>query len=62
VPVPDWNVEFAHATGSYMSEVYTKVKDLWESNPAIDDTVRNYFQPDIDLYREIKANYDRNHS
>jgi len=62
LPVPDWNVEFTHATGSYMSEVYTKVKDLWESNPAIDDTVRNYFQPDIDLYREIKANYDRNHS
>lgn len=61
VPVPDWNVDFTHATGSYMSEVYTKVKELWENDPTIDDTVRNYFEPDIELYREVKEKYDRNH-
>lgn len=62
VPVPDWNVEYTHATGSYMSEVYVRVRELWEKDPAYDDTVRNYFQPDIDLYNEVKQQYDRNHS
>jgi len=71
VSVPEWKVEYTHATDSYMNEIYTCVKSLWESNdqeqhsdfaePTVDDTVRNYFQPDIDLYREIKAQYERNY-
>lgn len=61
VAVPDWNVNFTHATGSYMSEVYVKVKELWENDPTVDDTVRNYFAPDIDLYQGVKENYERNH-
>lgn len=59
VPVPIWNTYFTHATGSYMSEIYTKVKELWENDPTIDDTVRNYFAPDIELYNEIKDRYDQ---
>lgn len=65
VPVPTWNVEHTHATGGYMSEIYTRVKSHWEwtAEPQIDDTVRNYFQPDIDLYCEVKQEYHaRNHS
>ena len=62
VEVPQWNVDYTHATGSYMSEVYVRVKELWENNPDIDDTVRNYFQTDIELYNEIKEAYDRNNN
>lgn len=71
VSVPEWNTEHTHATGSYMNEIYNHVKLLWESNdeqqygiaePTVDDSVRNYFQPDIDLYREVKAQYERNNS
>jgi hypothetical protein len=57
VPVPKWDVEHTHATGNYMSEVYTKVKSLWEINPTIDDPVRNYFRPDIELFNKVKEEY-----
>lgn len=57
VPAIDWNVEYTHATGSYMSEVFVRVKALWENNPSYDDTVRNYFRKDIELYNRIKAQY-----
>jgi hypothetical protein len=60
-PPVNWDAGFTHATSSYMNEVYTKVKQLWETDCSYDDTVRNYFQPDIELYNEIKENYDRNH-
>lgn len=61
MPAVQWNTYFTHATDSYMNEVYSKVKELWEKDPTIDDTVRNYFAPDIELYNEIKEKYDRNH-
>jgi hypothetical protein len=60
VPPIDWNVDFTHNTGSYMSDIYVRVKELWENDPQYDDTVRNYFQPDIELFNEVKAEYDRN--
>ena len=57
----DWNVEFTHATGSYMSEVFTRVKTMWESTeePQRDFTVTNYFQADVDLYNQIKQQYSQ---
>lgn len=63
-PPINWNVEFTHATGAYMSEIYTRIKSQWEwtADPCIDDTVRSYFQRDIDLYNRVQRDYARNHS
>ena len=62
-PPIDWNVNFTHATGSYMSEIFTRVKSSWEKNSEYSDTVKDYFQKDIELYNEVKERYHaRNHN
>lgn len=61
-PPINWNREYTHATGSYMSSVFDTVKSLWENNPTYDDTVRNYFSKDIDLYNQVKECYARDNS
>jgi hypothetical protein len=59
LPGIEWNVNFTHNTGSYMSEIFTRVKTLWESTeePQKDFTVDNYFQADIELYNRITQQY-----
>lgn len=59
LPSIDWNLDFTHATGSYMSEVFTRVKTLWDwtEEPQRDFTVDNYFQADIELFNRVKQQY-----
>lgn len=61
VPPIKWNVNFTHATGSYMSEVYTRVKAAWDwtAEPQKDFTVQNYFLADIELYNEVLTKYNQ---
>jgi len=64
-PPINWNVNYTHATGSYMSEIYTRVKAHWEQENEIqrDSSVATYFDKDIELYNKIKAEYHaRNNS
>lgn len=57
-----WDVNYTHATGAYMSEIFVKVKSLWENDPSYDDSVRHYFAQDIELYNKVKEEYHaRNH-
>lgn len=58
-PPVEWNTKFTHATDSYMKEIFVLVKSLWENNPSCDDTVRNYFQKDIELFNQVKERYAR---
>jgi hypothetical protein len=61
-PPMEWNSEFAHTTANYMDAVYNCVKSLWENDPSYDHPVRNYFQPDIDLYKRIQDQYYQTHA
>ena len=61
-PPIEWNAKFTHATDSYMKEIFNTVKSLWDNDPNCDDTVRNYFQKDIELFNQVKERYARDHS
>lgn len=51
-----WNSEFSHTTANYMDAVYNRVKELWD-NEYINDYVRFYFAPDIELYQRTLEKY-----
>lgn len=54
----NWDANYTHATGSYMSEIYVKLKRLWdESNKCSTDPEMRYFQADIELYEKIKKEH-----
>lgn len=61
VPSINWDVDYTHATGSYMSEIYARVKTHWEwtKEPQPDFTVQNYFKKDIELYNKVKEEYNK---
>jgi hypothetical protein len=62
-PSVTWDAQYTHATGGYMSEIFTRVKSLWENDPTYSDVVSEYFRKDIELYNKIKEEYHaRNNS